>query len=118
MTLIAIFLVLVFGYSLISGRLERTILTAPIVFTAAGMLALLLLPQLAEWRGNREVFLGVAEIGLVLLLFTDASRTDLQVLKSIRALPVRLLSIGMLLTILLGGLGALVVFRQLSIWEA
>jgi NhaP-type Na+/H+ or K+/H+ antiporter len=54
----------------------------------------------------------------VLLLFTDASRTDLQVLKNIRSLPVRLLSTGMLLTILLGGLAALVVFHQLSLWEA
>ena len=54
----------------------------------------------------------------MLLLFTDASRTDLGVLKNIRNLPVRLLSAGMLLTLLLGGLGALVVFRQLSLWEA
>ena len=57
-------------------------------------------------------------IGLVLLLFTDASRTDLGVLKNIRNLPARLLSTGMLLTLLLGALGALVVFRDLSIWEA
>ena len=60
----------------------------------------------------------LAEVGLVLLLFTDASRTDLSVLKNIRALPARLLSTGMLLTLLLGTLAALVVFRQLSIWEA
>ena len=35
-----------------------------------------------------------------------------------RNLPGRLLSVGMLLTILLGALGALVVFRQLSVLEA
>ena len=64
------------------------------------------------------MFLRVAEVGLVLLLFTDASRTDLHVLKSIRNLPVRLLSTGMLLTILLGALAALAVFRQLTLWEA
>jgi NhaP-type Na+/H+ or K+/H+ antiporter len=40
------------------------------------------------------------------------------VLKSMRNLPVRLLSVGMLLTILLGALGALVVFRQISVLEA
>ena len=54
----------------------------------------------------------------MLLLFTDASRTDLQVLQNIRNLPARLLSTGMLLTILLGALAALVVFPQLSLWEA
>ena len=41
MDLVAIFLALVFLYSLISGRLERTVVTAPMLFTAAGMLTLL-----------------------------------------------------------------------------
>ena len=118
MSLIAVFIALIFFYSLVSGRLERTILTAPILFTAAGMLAFLFLPGLRERQGNVAVLLRVAEIGLVLLLFTDASRIDLRVLRNIRSLPVRLLSTGMLLTIVLGALGALVVFRQLSIWEA
>src|SRR5882724_439118 len=118
MNLVAVFIALVFLYSLISGRLERTVVTAPMLFTAAGMLMLLFLPELWERKGSLEVFLRVAEVGLVLLLFTDASRTDLQVLKNIRNLPVRLLSVGMLLTLLLGGLASLVVFRQLSLWEA
>lgn len=118
MTLNVIFVVLILLYSLVSRRIERTKLTAPIVFTGAGMLALLVLPELREERANLELFMKAAEIGLVLLLFTDASRTDLQVLKSIRNLPARLLSAGMLLTILLGALGALIVFQQLSLLEA
>jgi sodium/hydrogen antiporter len=117
-TLIAIFIALILLYSLVSGRLDRTIVTAPILFTSAGMLVLLVLPTLRERQVNLEVFLKVAEVGLVLLLFTDASRTNLQVLKNIRNLPTRLLSAGMLLTILLGALGALVVFGQVSILEA
>jgi sodium/hydrogen antiporter len=118
MTLIVIFIVLVFLHSLVSGRLERTIFTPPILFTAAGMVTLLLLPELRDRKGNIESFLRLAEVGLTLLLFTDASRTDLKVLKHIRNLPARLLSTGMLLTLLLGGLGALGVFHQFSIWEA
>ncbi len=118
MTLLAIFIAVVFLHSLASGRLERTVVTAPIVFTTAGMLVLLLLPELRELKVNPEVFLRVAEAGLVLLLFTDASRTNLQVLKSIGNLPARLLSTGMLLTILLGALAALAVFGQLTLWEA
>ena len=118
MILIVIFIALILLYTLVSRRLERTNLTAPIVFTGAGMLALLVLPSLREQQGNIEVFMKVAEVGLVLLLFNDASRIDRQVLKSMRNLPVRLLSVGMLLTILLGALGALVVFRQISILEA
>jgi sodium/hydrogen antiporter len=116
--LIVIFIAFILLFSLVSRRIDRTILTAPIVFTGAGMLVLLVLPSLREQQGNTEVFMKIAEVGLVLLLFTDASRIDLQVLKSMRNLPARLLSVGMLLTILLGALGALVVFHQLSVWEA
>jgi NhaP-type Na+/H+ or K+/H+ antiporter len=81
MTLLAVLLGLVFAYSLASGRLERTVFTAPIVFTAAGMCVLLVLPELRERHGSFEVLLGIAEAGLVLLLFTDASRTDLRVFR-------------------------------------
>ncbi len=118
MALLAVFITLVFLHSLVSGRLEKTVITAPIVFTAAGMLILLFVPALREHKASLKFWLGVAEAGLVLLLFTDASRTNLGFLNSIRTLPVRLLTTGMLLTLLLGGLGALVVFRQISIWEA
>lgn len=113
-----VFLALLFAYSLISRRLETTVLTAPMLFTAAGML---LFPLQHAIRGagmNQVVFLRIAEVGLVLLLFTDASRTDLSQLRSIQALPARLLSIGMLLTIALGALLAKLVFPELTLWEA
>jgi len=118
MTLLAIFLVLVFLHSLISRRLERTILTSPIVFAAAGMLAMFVAPEGSHDQRASEFFRSVAEIGLVLLLFADASRTDLRVLKTIRNLPARLLSAGMLLTIVLGAVVARLVFPTLSIWQA
>jgi len=54
----------------------------------------------------------------VLLLFTDASRTGLNVLRAIGNLAMRLLSIGMLLTILLGAVAARLMFPHLSNWEA
>ena len=116
--LVVVFASLLFLYSLVSRRLERTIVTAPIVFAAAGMLTYLISPEILGASGKTGVFLQLAEVGLVLLLFTDASRTDLGVLRSIRNLPARLLSTGMLLTILLGAIGARLVFPQLSIWEA
>ncbi len=115
---LALFVALLFLYSLVSRRLERTILTAPIVFTAAGMLMSPALQRIPGTTVNSEIFLGIAEVGLVMLLFTDASRTDLNVLRSIRNLPARLLSIGLLLTIFLGAVAAHLVFPQLSFWEA
>jgi sodium/hydrogen antiporter len=115
---LAVFLALLFFYSLISQRVERTILTAPIVFTVAGMLVFTVFPSILETGINKEVLFRVAEIGLVLLLFTDASRTDLGGLRRIGNLPARLLSVGMLLTIFLGAVAARLVFPNLTIWEA
>ena len=114
----ALFVLLVFAYSLVSRRLERTVITAPIVFTAAGLFIFSLPPWLSGLDLGREHYLLIAEIGLVMTLFTDAAHIDLQVLKGNGNLPVRLLSTGMLLTILLGAIGALVVLRGLSLWEA
>jgi len=118
MTLIVTFIALFFLYSLVSDCVERSILTSPIIFTSAGIAVYLVAASLGINKGNQEIFLRMAELGLVLLLFTDASRTNLRVLQNIRALPARLLSTGMLLTLLLGMVAALVVFRQISIWEA
>lgn len=115
--LIVAFICLLFVFSLVSGKLGKTIVTAPIVFTLAGILVF---PQLPPdvFLIDAHAFLTIAEVGLVLLLFTDASRTDLKILRNIRALPARLLSVGMLLTILLGAIAAKLVFPQLSVWEA
>ena len=118
MTQVAIFIALLFLLSVIGGRLERTVLTAPMLFTAAGMLICVGIPEFRDQKQDLALFRRVAEVGLVLLLFTDASRTDLQVLRRSGNLPIRLLSVGMLLTLLLGTLAALLMFPRLSLWEA
>jgi NhaP-type Na+/H+ or K+/H+ antiporter len=119
MVTIAAFVVLVFMYSLVSRRLEHTVITAPIVFTTVGMLFIFVMSGRHDLTMmNRESFRKFAEIGLVMLLFTDAARLNLQTLRSGEKLPLRLLSIGMLLTILLGAIAARLIFPQLSIWEA
>jgi len=118
MVLIAAFVALVFLYSLVSRRLERTVITAPILFTVAGALLALSTDALNAAELDRHGLLLVAELGLVMLLFTDASRVSLRLLNDRPHLPGRLLSAGMLLTIALGALCAMVVLGQLSWWEA
>ena len=118
MILIVLFLVLVFAYSLLSGALERSPVTGPIFFTSGGLLLAVFFPQLPVSLGGRPVYLHVAEVGLVLLLFTDASRTNWRTLRQLGSLPVRLLSTGMLLTLALGTVLARAVFPQLSWAEA
>lgn len=118
MVLIAVFIALVFFYSLVARRLERTVITAPIIFTTVGVLIFSMPAWASALEVNRKEFLLIAEIGLVMTLFTEAADIDLHVLKGNRRLVMRLLSIGMLLTILLGAVGALVVVGGLSLWEA
>ena len=115
---LAVFVSLFFLYSLISQRLEQTVVTAPIVFTVAGMLMFPALAAILKFGVNAGVLSWLAEIGLVLLLFTDASRTNTTVLRCVENLAVRLLSVGMLLTILLGAVAARLIFPHLSNWEA
>jgi len=113
-----LFLLLLFGYTMVSRKVEQSVVTAPIIFTVAGMLMFRAWPAIRGSGFNPAVFLRIAEIGLVLLLFTDASGTDFRILRSIKALPARLLSTGMLLTIGLGAVAAKLVFPALSMWEA
>ncbi len=118
MVLMAVFVVLVFLYSLVSQRLQRTVITAPMLFTCAGA-ATILLPAVArELVLDREVLLLIAELGLVMLLFTDASRINPSLLKAGRSLPIRLLTVGMPLTIVLGAVCAIIVLSGLSWAEA
>jgi sodium/hydrogen antiporter len=107
---------LLFGFSVISRRLESTSLTAPMLFVAAGLIA--------GWTGlvelgaelSRDVALTVAELALVLLLFADAARLDVGTLRH-NPLPFRLLGIGLPLTLLLGTAAALALLGDLELWE-
>jgi NhaP-type Na+/H+ or K+/H+ antiporter len=112
------FILLVFAYSLVAERMERTPLTAPMLFTLGGILVFLVAPVPIKAEAKSRVFLTLAEIALVLLLFVDATRVDLRVLRGNQSLPSRLLLIAMPLMILLGALVAKLLVPGLSIWEA
>lgn len=118
MLIIAIFVILVFFFILISKRIESTVLTAPILFTLAGMGVFVALPRVAEVEVRNETILLIAELTLALLLFTDASRAELRKLLKELVIPERLLGIGMPLTIILGTVTAALLFDDISIWEA
>ncbi|MBK5933135.1 sodium/proton antiporter (CPA1 family) [Rhodovulum imhoffii] len=118
MEVIFLFFGMVFFYSLISERIDQTYLTAPIVFTLYGFAVFWLMDEPLETGGSAEVLLTIAELGLVLLLFTDGSHISQVFEDGLRSLPGRLLSTGMVLTILLGAGAAMVLFDELTIWHA
>ncbi len=113
-------LVLVFG--LVSRAVARGIITAPMVFAGAGLamasgVAWLGIGPFAKYEGLESVVHTLGEFTLIVLLFTDAARIDLQALRRDGGLPARLLGLGMPLTILLGALVAWPLFPELGIWE-
>jgi NhaP-type Na+/H+ or K+/H+ antiporter len=108
----------VFLFGLVSRRLEGTILTAPLVFVAAGIILGPAGLGVAEFGLDEHTVLLLGEIALAIVLFTDAARTNLRALRRNEALPLRLLGIGMPLTIVLGTIVAALVLTDLTIWEA
>jgi NhaP-type Na+/H+ or K+/H+ antiporter len=67
---------------------------------------------------DREGFHVLAELTLVLVLFTDAARIDLTCLQRERSLPARLLGISLPVTIVLGAIIAVAIFPELGWVEA
>ena len=108
----------IFGYGLVSKRLEESPLTPPLVFVGLGVG---FGPSMLDWL-HLDVEHGamhlLAELTLILVLFGDAARIDLSALRRELGLPFRLLFIGMPLTILLGTLIGKWIFPELSWPEA
>jgi NhaP-type Na+/H+ or K+/H+ antiporter len=89
-------------YSIVAGGVERSWISGPIVFTLFGLLIGPVGLDLLPIEGRTEVLRTLAEVTLALVLFTDAAGADLRVLRRAAGLPVRLLLIGLPLTIALG----------------
>lgn len=108
----------ILAFGLISGRVQKSVITPPIVFVIFGLLVSQVGLGLLEFDiGNQFIHI-LAEITLVLVLFTDAARIDLRALRHEHNLPVRLLVFGLPLTIILGAVIAAGLFDDLSFWEA
>ncbi|HYA33666.1 MAG TPA: cation:proton antiporter [Candidatus Bathyarchaeia archaeon] len=115
-TELAIFAAIVLAFAVVSRRVERLNVTAPMAFVAAGLL--LGASHVFNVLLNNEVLLLVGSIALALVLFTDASRINVSLFRVNAALPARLLIIGLPLTIAAGALVAAVLFMNLTIWQA
>lgn len=115
---LAIVAALVFAWGALSARLERFDVTAPIVFVIAGLVLTHGPLALLSVQPSQELVKAMAEFTLALLLFCDASRVGLHELKADLVLYLRLLGIGLPLTIGLGTLLALALPGIPDIWFA
>lgn len=109
--------VLLIAYAAFSRRLELANVSGAMFFTTTGLLAGPVLGLLDLDIESEQVKL-LAEITLTLVLFADASRISLPTLRREYAVPVRLLGIGLPLTIVAGTLVGALVIPGITIAEA
>ncbi|GAA2231516.1 cation:proton antiporter [Streptomyces amakusaensis] len=105
------------GYAVLSRRLSTTVVSGPMVFVAGGLAMGPLGLDLVDRGQDAEVTRAVLESALALVLFAGASSVRRRDLRRERSLPVRLLTIGLPLTMALGWLLAGAVLPGLGLWE-
>jgi NhaP-type Na+/H+ or K+/H+ antiporter len=115
---LAIVALAVLAVAAVSGRIAGTPVTPAMLFVGIGLLVGPKLLDELDLASTSSTVQTLAEATLALVLFSDASRINLRKLRRDANVPVRLLAIGLPLTIVLGALVALPIFGQLSIEEA
>ena len=115
LTIVALALIAV---ATVSKRLSGSPITPAILFVSIGLLVGPKVLDGIDIESTSSIVRALAEATLALVLFSDASRIDLGALRREVSVPVRLLGIGLPLTIVLGALGAAVIFGELTFWEA
>lgn len=108
----------ILGFGLVSGKAQKSILTPPMAFVAFGCLLSEHGLGLIEFHVEEGLIHLLAEVTLILVLFTDASQIDLKRLRREHDLPVRMLALGLPLCIAAGTLVGALLLTELSIWEA
>jgi sodium/hydrogen antiporter len=103
-------------WGVLSGRLERDDLTAPIVFVAIG--GMLAVTGLIAAPAAGEILKPLVEVTLVWVLFSDAAGVPFGEMRRDLGRIVRLLAVGLPLTVLAGWALAYWLFPQLGVWLA
>jgi NhaP-type Na+/H+ or K+/H+ antiporter len=102
----------------VSRQLTGTPVTPAMVFVVVGVLVGPLVIDEVTAVPTGEGVRTLAEATLAVVLFADASRIKTRALRREYAVPLRLLGIGLPLTIAIGAVLAAVIFNQLSVTEA
>jgi NhaP-type Na+/H+ or K+/H+ antiporter len=102
----------------VSRRLTDTPVTPGMAFVLIGVLVGPLVLDEVTVGPARASVRTLAEATLAVVLFADASRIKLHALRREYAVPLRLLGVGLPLTIVLGAVMAAVIFTGLSVAEA
>jgi len=113
--IIAVVAAVAFLYSLIASRLERTPVSGALVYIICGLLCGPSVFGIFAPDIDGESLKMLAELTLAVVLFSDSANANLRVLRRVERLPIRLLLIGLPLTILLGFAAAYLMFDGMSL---
>src|SRR5271169_5085674 len=116
LTALAVVSACVVVWGLVSARLERWNVSAPIAFVVLGLVVTHGPVTLVHLNLHSSGIRSVAEVALALVLFADASRVNARQLRADLALPVRLLGIGLPLSIGAGAALAAGLFSGAGLW--
>ncbi|MGH9280271.1 MAG: cation:proton antiporter [Acidimicrobiales bacterium] len=105
-------------WGLLARRIERLDVSAPMVFVVVGFVLANEPVALIDVDVHSETLRSLAEITLALLLFSDAARVNVRELRRDAGIPVRLLLVGLPLTIVVGTAIAMLLFPGLDPWAA
>lgn len=117
-TFVLIFGTLLFVFGLFSRKISGTVVTVQMIFLAAGMLLSPVGLNLIYLSPKSGLVLGIIKVALVLTFFSDASLIGLHSLFLKERLSVRLLFLGLPLTIFLGAAFAALLFADITFIEA
>lgn len=99
---VIIFSFSIFLFSVFSEKINDYPVSGPLLFVIAGFLFGPIILNQLDFDVSGEIYENLADYALALVLFTGASKANLEVLKSSYAIPTRLLLIGLPLTIVFG----------------
>lgn len=115
--LLILFALLIFAFGLVSRFAERNWVTGPMVFMTVGILGSSVAFGFLHVTPEMGPVKLVAELALTLILFIDATMIDRGAFSGgSRRIPIRLLLIGLPLTMIAGTLLGLWVFPEVGIW--
>ena len=110
--------VLVLGYALVSEKVNRSFIAPALIFLLLGMALGPFGLHLLDAGSGTEGYTTLAQLALTVILFNQAAKLHLDRIRLRGSVTLRLLIVGIPLTVLLGALTAVVFLPVLPWWEA
>ncbi|SHG87812.1 cation:proton antiporter [Ferrimonas marina] len=115
---LAVLTLLLFCYSVVAARVEKSLISGPMLFVFAGVLCGPVGLQWFSGDATQTELRVIADLTLALILFIDAANANLATLRRSYHIPGRMLLLGLPGVLLTGFALALWVFDQMSVYEA